>query len=370
MFPNTPLLGLTATATKATQKKIEESLGMISATEILINPNRSNIYLSSSRRGNRGDELGNILDPLVQYLQAKRMDFPLTIVYGSLETISSCYLYFSSYLGSEQYEPLGAESLAQNRLFSQFHAQYPEHERQRIVDGLVQGNSKIRVIFAIVAFGIGIDIPNIRQIVHIGVPYTMEEYFQEAGRAGRDGLPAKAHVYYNSYDISEGKKHLSQVMRDYVQKQKCKREMILGYFGFQVPTASGPLHQCCDYHKTMCDCDDCVVASVSTMFEETIQNQEDQTGASAETSPKQLEPRAEEQLREELNLFRLSLPGNGRSSVGGTSLSSGITISLIDDIVKNIFLLTSREEIEARLPIYSNSHAIAVWNIIQKYVNS
>ena len=249
MFPNTPLLGLTATATKATQKKIEESLGMINATEILINPNRSNIYLSSSRQGSRGDELGNILDPLVQDLRAKRMDFPFTIVYGSLDTISSCYLYFSCNLGTEQCEPLGAENLAWNRLFSQFHAQYPEHERQRIVDGLVQGNSKIRVIFATVAFGIGIDIPNIRQIVHIGVPYTMEEYFQEAERAGRDGLPAKAHVYYNSYDISKGKTHLSQVMRDYVQKQECKREMILGYFGFQVPTVSGPPHQCCDYHQ-------------------------------------------------------------------------------------------------------------------------
>lgn len=319
-------------------------------------------------RPNRGDELGTILDPLVQDLRTKRMDFPLTIVYGSLETISCCYLYFSCNLGSEQYEPLGAENLARNRLFSQFHAQYPEYERQRIVDGLVQGNSKIRVIFATVAFGIGIDIPNIRQIVHIGVPYTMEEYFQEAGRAGRDGLPAKAHVYYNSYDISKGKTHLSQVMRDYVQKQECKRKMILGYFGFQVPTVSS-LHQCCDYHKKICDCDDCLVASISTTFEETIQNQEDQTDASAETSPKQLEPRAEEQLREELSLFRLSLPGSGRSSVGGTSLCSGITISLIDDIVKNIFLLTSLEEIEARLPIYSNSHAIAVWNIIQKYIN-
>lgn len=79
--------------------------------------------------------------------------------------------------------------------------------------------------------------------------------------------------------------------------------MILRYFGFQVPTASGPLHQCCDYLKKICDCDDCVVASVSTMFEEAIQNQEDQSGASAETSPKQLEPHAEEQLREELSLF-------------------------------------------------------------------
>ena len=79
-----------------------------------------------------------------------------------------------------------------------------------------------------------------------------------------------------------------------------------------------------------------MVASVSTMFEETIQNQNDQPVANTETSPKQLEPHTEEQLREELNLFRVSLPGSGRSCVGGTSLSSGINISLIDDIVKNI----------------------------------
>ena len=267
---------------------------MINATEIIINPNPSNIYLSSSRRGHREDELVTILDPLVKDLRAKRLDFPLTIVYGSLETISSFYSYFSNQLRHEQYEPLGAENLARNSLFSQFHAQYREHERQRIVDKLVQGNSKIRVIFATVAFGIGLDISNIRQILHIGVPYTMEEYFQEAGRAGRDGLPAKAHVHYNSYDISKGKKHLSQVMRAYVKKQKCKREMILGYFGF---------HECCDYHEHSCDCDDCVVASVSTMFEETMQNQDDQRGDTAETSPQKLEPHAEERLREELNLF-------------------------------------------------------------------
>ena len=82
----------------------------------------------------------------------------------------------------------------------------PEQERQRIVDELVQGKSKIRIIFATVAFGIGLDISNIRQVIHIGVPYTMEEYFQEAGRAGRDGLPAKANIFFNAYDISIRKK--------------------------------------------------------------------------------------------------------------------------------------------------------------------
>ena len=91
MFPDIPLLGLTATATKAMRKKIEDSLGMIHPTEVLVNPNRSNIYFSSLRRGNCPDELANILDPLVLDLRAKRLDFPLTImvIYGSLEIISS-----------------------------------------------------------------------------------------------------------------------------------------------------------------------------------------------------------------------------------------------------------------------------------------
>ena len=162
------------------QQKIKESLGLIRPIVIDINPDRKNIHFSSWRRGNQGDErLVNILDPLLKDLRDKRQDFPLTIIYGNLETIANCFSYFSSKVGIEQYEPADAPKRARNRLFSQYHAQYPEHERQRIVDELVQGKSKLRIIFATVAFGIGLDISNIRQVIHIGVPYTMEEYFQE-----------------------------------------------------------------------------------------------------------------------------------------------------------------------------------------------
>ena len=152
-----------------------ESLGMIDLMVIHVNPNRKNISFSSSRRGNHGDEkLANILQQLVTNLCYQRLDLPLTIIDGTLETISSCYEYFSSHLQKEQYELVGAPKLAQYRLFTQFHAQYPEHERQRIVDELVQGKSKLRIIFATVAFCIGLDIKNIRQVFHIGLPYSME----------------------------------------------------------------------------------------------------------------------------------------------------------------------------------------------------
>ena len=58
-------------------------------------------------------------------------------------------------------------------------------KKDRIIDGLTSGTSKLRIIFATVAFGVGLDLNNIRQIIHLGVPCTMEQYFQEAGRAGK-----------------------------------------------------------------------------------------------------------------------------------------------------------------------------------------
>ena len=81
---------------------------------------------------------------------------------------------------------------------------------------LLKGNVSTEVFFATIAFGIGIECPNIRRVVHLGVSYTMEEYFQEAGRAGRDGLPAKATMYYNAYDTSKAKRGLATRYYDQV----------------------------------------------------------------------------------------------------------------------------------------------------------
>ena len=162
------------------------------------------------------------LDPIVTELKFEKLNMPL----------SDCFLYFSNEMGKEQYFPSSAEPLAKNRLF---HAQYPEHERKKIVDELVNGTSNHRVLFVTVAFGIGIDCNNFRRIVHIGLPYTMEDYCQEVGRAGRDGLPARADIYYNSYDISKALKNMTEVMRTYVQSKKCKRKLILNYFDHAVP---------------------------------------------------------------------------------------------------------------------------------------
>ena len=70
----------------------------------------------------------------------------------------------------------------------------------------MQGTSTHRVLFVTIAFGLLIDCNDIQRVVHIGVPYSMDDYCQEVGRAGRDRLPARADIYYNSYDISKSRK--------------------------------------------------------------------------------------------------------------------------------------------------------------------
>ena len=166
---------------------------------------------------------------------------------------------FDRYLGEEQYTPIGSLHFAKNRLFAQFHANYPEKEKNDILDDLLKGPGKIRVLFVTIAFGIGVDCPSIREVVHIGVPNTMEEYFQESGRAGRDGNPALSKLFYNSYDISRAQKNFQPVMRKFVSTENCRRRVILEYFGFSIPDSDEKmlLHSCCDNCALNCNCNDC-----------------------------------------------------------------------------------------------------------------
>ena len=157
---------MTATATEGMQLKIIESLGMDCPQVIKANPDRPNIYLSCERRGNSKEEkLVSILDPLAEELGTLGVNTPLTLVYGTLEVVSESYHYLSMKLGNKQYHPLGSEHIAANRLFTQHHAQYPEHERNRIVDGRLSGNSALRILFVTVAFGIGIDLCSNSQLL-------------------------------------------------------------------------------------------------------------------------------------------------------------------------------------------------------------
>lgn len=184
-------------------------------------------YESKVRPSSGEEKVTAVLEPLAKELLEKKISMPLTIVYGSLATCADTFMYFSQFLAKCQYYPAGAEHVSKNRLFAQFRAKYPQHEKDRILDETVQGVCKTRVLFMTVAFDICADVPDIRRVIHIGVPRTMEEYFQDTGRAGRDGKEAIATLYYNGRDIGKGKNPVDDGMRELATSNKCKQEIIL-----------------------------------------------------------------------------------------------------------------------------------------------
>ena len=94
-----------------------EILGLSKPKIVESNPDRANIYCASHICSDKGDEkLDSILEPIVAELKAYKVKMPLTLIYGSLETISDCFLYFSTKMGKDQFYPPNAEPLAKNRL--------------------------------------------------------------------------------------------------------------------------------------------------------------------------------------------------------------------------------------------------------------
>jgi hypothetical protein len=363
IFPSSPILALTATATLLRKDEICKSLGLSDVKIIEVNPDRRNIVFNVFQRPNKGDEkLYDILRPLVEELRNQKVAAPKTLIYGSMEIIADCYSFFDKHLRNHQYYPTGAKRCAANRMFTQYHANYPPHEQTRILKEVVQTNSIIRILFVTVAFGMGIDCPDIRRVIHIGPPRTMEEYFQEAGRAGRDGNPATSTIYYNSYDISKAKKTMQEVMRTLVKANECRREIILHYFGYSVIDPFDPVHMCCDVHKEQCTCPSC---GDETVYElDKLQIADCNTIEDEETIVDLPAPPLF--MYNELLAYRQSLSSN-RTCLGSVSLSSGFSIELIDAVFKTFHKINSVDDIVETLPVFSRSNADAIYAIICKY---
>ena len=258
-FPNAPVLALTATASKNDRKQIKESLGLKNFVELVANPDRKNIFYEKHfRAGQDIDSIESICRPIANDLLNVAIDYPLTIIYMPLKWCGVVYRLFESILGTNQYYPPGCLPLPKHRLFAQFHAPQTKIMKEEILCQLNLKKPILRVIFATVAFGMGVDIHSVRQIIHIGAPKTVREYFQETGRAGRDGEFSKAIMYYNNRDIAKNKPGLEDKKRMYCQsKNKCLRSLLLEYLDANQTVPVQPGHLCCSVCKNLCSCIEC-----------------------------------------------------------------------------------------------------------------
>ena len=259
LFPSVPLLALTATANKQDRKEIREVLGLSDCVDISVSPDRKNIFYEKYfRKGSDAESIESILKPLAESLLLLRVDHPITIVYLPLKWCGSAYALFSSVLLKNQYYPENAPPEPKNRLFGQFHAPQTDQMKEEILCQLTSSNSVIRVVFATVAMGMGVDIQSIRQVIHIGPPHTIQQYYQETGRGGRDGKPCKATLYYNNRDISRNKPGMQDMVRTYCRTVKsCLRVELLKCLDASNPKSLSPLHDCCSECVLSCQCHEC-----------------------------------------------------------------------------------------------------------------
>ena len=229
-FPSTPILALTATADKATRKDISDQLN-------LINPKT---FVTSFDRKNLSLEVRPALDRVKQIIDfiKEKPNEPGIVYCLSRKTTEEL---------AEKLQKVGVNAKA-------YHAGLDNKIRSKTQDEFI--NDDCQVVCATIAFGMGIDKSNVRWVIHYNLPKNIEGYYQEIGRAGRDGLPSETVLFESYGDMIQLQKFASQGlnaevqlaklerMKQYADALSCRRKILLSYFGELVTENCGNCDIC------------------------------------------------------------------------------------------------------------------------------
>lgn len=232
-FPLVPMLALTATADKITENDIIRQLQFMQYRVFENSFNRPNIWYYVKPKKNYYNEL-------VNYLKDHKND--------------SGIIYCLSRAGTEK---LAQDLIDDGFKATAYHAGLEKYARDQRQDQFLRDD--IRIMVATIAFGMGINKSNVRFVVHADLPKNIEGYYQETGRAGRDGLHSEAILFYGPGDVMklkkfaevEGNEEQSKIMlqkldkmTQFCESKLCRRKVLLRYFGEEAPDYCGSCDTC------------------------------------------------------------------------------------------------------------------------------
>ena len=159
------------------------------------------------------------------------------------------------YLGENFTDPAGYPNHADYRLIDMFTAVQTRDKKEDVLKLFSQKDGKLRLILATTAFGMGVDCPDIRRIIHWGIPSTLEEYVQETGRSGRDGNISKAILYKGV-----GGRNTTSNIKNYMNNSThCRRRLLFQEFLlYSEDSIAVSGCRCCDVCTIKCTCNSCV----------------------------------------------------------------------------------------------------------------
>ena len=244
------VMALTATATRQTFDCVVERLSMHNAVVIGLPPNRQNIkYVLKPTIKKK--EFAHVL---AHELLTLRTLTPKTVVFcATVKQVADIFSFMNKELGIHITEPSNMPNILPFRLLDMFTAGSTSVMRQRILEQFSKKETKLRVILATSAFGLGVDCPDIIRVINWGPPPTLEDLLQQSGRAGRDGTQSEAILYY----VKPGKNTSSAVKEYGTNTVTCRRELLYRDFLFNASNNYTQSCLCCDVCEVSCACIHC-----------------------------------------------------------------------------------------------------------------